>query len=470
MTAPAFYDTAIVVVLAFGLLAGCGGDGNDVFAPAPAPTVPAPTVPAPAPAPAPTPAPEPPTVPRGLFVFSIGGDHLGWHWQPVESVSGYDVQYGTSEAFTDQDEVIPRTAEETSYLREGLCPGTRGYLRVRAARGFGVERITSEWSQPVAETACCGANGEVENLRLVESGFDFVTYAWDADPCVEVYDFELVKVYDFQSTGGGLDGTGFVESWGGREKRRVNEPRAIFTGLADGVYGPRVYLNPSENPFGYFLSTRNDRPYWDRSFRHERWEDSPVVCTGDMEAEARRTGSVLLREWDRNRESFTVNVHVSLDNAPGFDADWVLAEAEEAVDRFREVLRTPVLEIGGITSRSERRPGEVLIDYGPYPDRSQPWADDVVAFATFGTGTVTMVKKPEHHGGWDEYDLNLRIIDYTLIHEIFHLFGFRHAKLSNLILTAAPQAGPGVDMTPEMTGPNVDTLQDFAALRCVLGL
>lgn len=460
--------TRTATVLTVGLLAGCGGDGD-----APVPTTPSPV---PAPAPAPEPSPEPPTVPRGLFVSAFGPDHLEWHWQSVESVSGYDVQYGTNEAFTDQDEVIPLTAEhmtrrapeETSYRRGGLCPGTRGYLRVRAVRGFGAEKITSEWSQPVGETTCCGGQGEVENLRLVESGFDFVTYAWDEDPCVEVYDFRLAKVYDIYWDEAGK----FHISWNGGETRRVNEPRATVTGLTDGVYGPsQVYLNPSENPLGYFLAYKEDKPYWDRSFRYERWENSPVVCTAEMDTEARRTGSVLLQEWDRDREPFTVNVHVSLDKAPEFDADWVLAEAEEAVDRFREVLRTPVLEIGEITARRERRPGEVLIDYGPYPDPSQPWADDVVAFASPRRGTVTMVKQPEYLGGWDEYDVNLKIIDYTLIHEIFHLFGFSHHDFPDggLILVAAPP-GPGVEMTPELTGTNVDTLQDFAALRCVLRL
>lgn len=459
-------------LLALGLLAGCGGDGDP-----PAPTTPSPP-------PSPEPAQEPPTVPRGLHISATGPDFIEWRWQFVESVSGYDVQYSTNEAFTDQDEVIPRTAEEISYRKEGLGPETRGYVRVRAARGVGVERITSEWSQPAVGTTtgmdspvpatpsperdCRERIGYAENLnlRLVDSGFDFVTYAWDEDPCVEVYDFQLRKVYDY-----GLERGMAIGQSGAGETRRVNQPRATFAGLTDGVYGPRgPWLNSSENPFGYVLLGVSDRFYFDRSLRYERWEDSPVVCTGEMETEARRTGSVLLQEWDRDREPFTVNIHVSLDNAPGFDADWVLAEAEEAVDRFREVLRTPLLKIGDITSQRERLPGEVLIAYGPYPDPSSPWADQVWAFASAGTGTVTMVRKPWLQGGDDLYDKNLKVIDSILIHEIFHLFGFRHYDFPIGSIGATPPGPVGVDMTPEMTTPGVDTLQDFAALRCVLRL
>lgn len=53
----------------------------------------------------------------------------------------------------------------------------------------------------------------------------------------------------------------------------------------------------------------------------------------------------------------------------------------------------------------------------------------------------------------------------------FILFGFSHHDFPDggLILVATPP-GPGVDMTPKLTGASADTLQDFAALRCVLRL
>ena len=76
-------------------------------------------------------------------------------------------------------------------------------------------------------------------------------------------------------------------------------------------------------------------------------------------------------------------------------------------------------------------------------------------------------RKPSYLGGDDEYDLNRRMFDFTLIHEIFHLFGFLHADIS-LGINVVNTPGPGVDMTHEMTQASVDTLRDFAALRCVL--
>ena len=68
----------------------------------------------------------------------------------MEGADGYDVQLTVDEAFTDEDEIIARTAEETSYRREDPAPGTSYYLRVRSAAGTGAARITSDWSDPEA--------------------------------------------------------------------------------------------------------------------------------------------------------------------------------------------------------------------------------------------------------------------------------------------------------------------------------
>ena len=116
--------------------------------------VPAPTTPGPPPAPPPDPPPtepepEPPAVPTGLQISATGMDFIEWSWTPVEDVSGYDVQFSANEAFTDEDEIIARTAEEISYRRDGLQAGTSGYLRVRSATGADDDRLTSDWSTHV---------------------------------------------------------------------------------------------------------------------------------------------------------------------------------------------------------------------------------------------------------------------------------------------------------------------------------
>jgi len=152
----------------------------------------------------------------------------------------------------------------------------------------------------------------------------------------------------------------------------------------------------------------------------------------------------LLREWDENdRKPFTVNVSREVDRSGTFDADFVLAEAAEAVERFNDVLGYRLLELGTIVSSNGRREREVLISYGQYPDQSVWWAEEVIAFASAGEGRVTMTgRKPGYLGGDDEYDLNRRMFDFTLIHEIFHLFGFLHADIS-LGINVVNTPGPG---------------------------
>ena len=131
-----------VVLLALALGGGCGGDSA-------APSAPTPATPAPTPPPEPAPPPEPPAVPTGLRISATGEDFIEWSWIPVADVSGYDVQFSANEAFTDEDEIIGRTAEQISYRREGLAAETSAYLRVRSASGGGSERIMSAWSTHV---------------------------------------------------------------------------------------------------------------------------------------------------------------------------------------------------------------------------------------------------------------------------------------------------------------------------------
>ena len=88
-------------------------------------------------------------MPVGLRISASGLDFIEWSWTPVADVSGYDVQFSANEAFTGEDEVIARTAEEISYRRDGLEAATDAYLRVRSASGIDEDRITSDWSTHV---------------------------------------------------------------------------------------------------------------------------------------------------------------------------------------------------------------------------------------------------------------------------------------------------------------------------------
>lgn len=141
--------TPLALLLAASVLSlTCGGDSSTTPAPPPAP----PPTPPPAPPPPPEPEPEPPAAPAGLRVSATGLDFIEWSWNPVKGADGYDVQFSAIEAFTDEAEVIARTAEETSYRREELEAGTSYFLRVRSAAGSGEGRITGGWSVPAGGT------------------------------------------------------------------------------------------------------------------------------------------------------------------------------------------------------------------------------------------------------------------------------------------------------------------------------
>ena len=133
----------LLVAGAAGLIAACdGGDSATAPAPAPAPAPPAPT-------PAPEPEPQPPATPAGLRVAASGDDFIEWTWSPVAGADGYEVQFSPDEVFTAQDEVVARTAAETSYRRSSLPHGTVGFLRVRSIGGTGEARLASAWSSSV---------------------------------------------------------------------------------------------------------------------------------------------------------------------------------------------------------------------------------------------------------------------------------------------------------------------------------
>ena len=172
----------LILFLGAGLFVAACGD-EDV----PTPTTPAPTPPAPPPAPEPEPepTPEPPAVPVGLRISASGVDFIEWSWSAVEGVSGYDVQYSANEAFTDEDEEIARTAEQISYRRENLEAETNHYLRVRSAAGTGDGRVTSGWSThvtgmtPAATPPAPVAPAAPANLKVSDSGEDFIEWTWD---------------------------------------------------------------------------------------------------------------------------------------------------------------------------------------------------------------------------------------------------------------------------------------------------
>lgn len=120
----------------------CDNGSSTTTTPTPAPPPPAP--------PPPPPAPEPPAVPTGLQVSAHGQDFIEWSWDAVEGADGYDVLFSLDEMIDLTDDIVSRTADETSYRREELPAGSGATLRVRSASGMDNDRLTSEWSDHVA--------------------------------------------------------------------------------------------------------------------------------------------------------------------------------------------------------------------------------------------------------------------------------------------------------------------------------
>ena len=80
------------------------------------------------------------------------------------------MQFSLDEAFTNEDEIVPRTREDLSYRREGLAAGTSAYLRVRSVTGTGVDRVTSIWSAPVTGSAVAPESPHREHHAALTAG------------------------------------------------------------------------------------------------------------------------------------------------------------------------------------------------------------------------------------------------------------------------------------------------------------
>ncbi len=246
---------ALLLTLFLGagfMVAACGEEDT------PSPTTPTPP---PTPAPAPEPEPEPPGVPTGLRVNATGADFIEWAWTMVEGVSGYDVQFSANEAFTTEDEITARTAEQISYRQEGLEAETNGYLRVRSASGAGEDRVTSDWSAHVGGMT---AAAEPEPPPVPEptapatpTGFEVsdetetsITWSWEA---VEGADGYLVQISTDEMFEGNFEGADRYQVTTDTS-HTVSNLAAETTLYARVAAGVLTAAAPSLDPADYLLS------------------------------------------------------------------------------------------------------------------------------------------------------------------------------------------------------------------------
>ena len=246
----------LILFLGAGLFVAACGDEEVPTPTTPAPPPPAPTpTPPPPPAPTPEPDPDPPATPVGLRISASGMDFIEWSWNAVEDVSGYDVQYSANEAFTDEDEVIARTAEQISYRREDLGAETSHYLRVRSAAGTGEDRIASDWSTHV--TGMTAAAPPVRppaptNLRVTDTGPNYIEWSWNAVASAAGYQAQHSDSRAITDS----DPGGFTTETSFRVRRldprtdRFMRVRAYFGTISEPVFGEwsATDMGTSDNP------------------------------------------------------------------------------------------------------------------------------------------------------------------------------------------------------------------------------
>ena len=124
----------------------------------------------------------------GLRISASGSGYIEWSWNPVEGADGYEVQFSPDETFAEEDEIVVRTAAQTSYRRPSLPPGTSVFLRVRSFTGTGETRLWSEWSASVAGMTSGPAPPETPTkLHVSQIGVSYIEWRWSPVEGVEGY-------------------------------------------------------------------------------------------------------------------------------------------------------------------------------------------------------------------------------------------------------------------------------------------
>ena len=205
---------------------------------------------------APEPPSPPPPVPTELRVSDRGEDFIEWSWDPVDGVSGYDVQFSTNETFSDEDEIIARTVEQVSYRRDGLEEETDAHLRVRSAAETGEDRVTSDWSAHVSGMTLAAAPPPPEapatptGFRVSAETADSITWTWNAVAGAQGYLLQISTDEMFEDMFEGDDR--YAVSIGTSYTAADLEPdTTLHVRVAAGVL---TAATPSLNPEDYLLS------------------------------------------------------------------------------------------------------------------------------------------------------------------------------------------------------------------------
>jgi len=205
----------------------------------------------------------------------------------------------------------------------------------------------------------------------------------------------------------------------------------------------------------------------------------PRVCTDELERARAYIDSILPREWDGTPFRFDLFDHFP--EIAGADyLDGQLEEVRGLAERIEEQIGYPIIEAGSVipvranlpqgwngpppidlgTCDQWREPGQALgihLTGRPYGHQGQGpmWAAPGCALVGYWVGD-----------GLPSTEYRQQYARTAIVHEIFHLFGFKHSDNREL-----PEP-VGVFMSRQLTGGNTSgtlypTFNDMDALRCV---
>ena len=174
-----------VAALLIAAACGTGTDGKPVAHPT-------------SPAPAPEPPPEAPGQATAVRLMEVGRDFIVWAWDPVEGATGYEgVPYLDGTPPDERD--APLYVEEPFLRGDGLEPGARYGIHVRAVQETAGGRAVGRWSDVVlAETYPQLRECTDERERALSFGVGktwgppVLIEEWDGDPFLFFFDHDSV--------------------------------------------------------------------------------------------------------------------------------------------------------------------------------------------------------------------------------------------------------------------------------------
>ena len=410
------------------------------------------------PAMSPSPEAKPPAVPTNLHVSASGADFIEWSWDTVPNAEGYEVQFSAEEYFDTQDDVVPRSVDQTFYRRHPLPTGTNAHLRVRSVAGAGEDRLTGDWSTGVVGTAATPRTGRAHFFTCSQAS----PFQWFVAPG-DVLALEwTVSFIGFPDDAFVKEGTAVL-----REKEWneyvVTEKAHKTAGIAEihdaaGRVCNRlrfaVGLDPRRDLFASSPkceATRVAGLSYGARLVHEWTPDHPIGF--DIETDVIRQGGIQL-------------------GAPDFLEDQVLEPLREFSQRIKERLGYPIL---GDPYRRATAGSRIRVVF----DSNEPGSFNVIHCEGYPDVGSAMNAVPDE--GLTRYnrhffDPEIQCPGYrrartwsTVVHEVGHLLGMTHNKAA----TGEDPALPGVEMSRELTfmGPGdwsqYVTPQDLDAIGCI---